>query len=443
MVPSPDPSPLLLDPAFPYGEDLLQFIWERQLFDRHALRTTDGRAVEVVRPGRIQRNSGPDLTDAQVRIDGQLWAGTVEVHLRASEWEQHGHQHDPAYESVILHAVYEHDADARTRSGRILPVVELLPRVSVESIALYRSLMRERSSVPCARHLSRVDGARIGAWLDRVLVERLERKTEAVVRLVRESQYDAEEALYHLLARGFGMKVNEEPFGMLAHALPLQVLLKHRHDPFRVEALLFGQAGLLHVDFVDDYPRSLQAEHRQLAALHNLKPAPMAAWKFGRMRPANLPTLRIAQFAQLVASSGDQLSHLLGTDDPDALRQRLAAAASAYWSTHHVFDRESPPGEKRLGRAAADHLIINAVVPGLFAFAMLTGREQYRNRALALLEALPAERNAVLREWEELGVRAGSAARGQALIEQRNAYCSQRRCLLCGIGNQLLGSTVK
>jgi hypothetical protein len=429
---------LLLDPGFPYGEDLLQFIWASRSFDQHALRTTDGLPLDVLQPGRIQGNSGPDLLDAQVRIGGQLWAGTVEVHLRSSEWNAHGHQFDPAYENVVLHVVYEHDAEVRTLSGKTLPTVELLPRISTQSIALHHSLMTSRSSVPCAPQLHRADPGRVGPWLERVLVERLERKTLHVEELYHRLGSDAAATLYHLLLQGFGMKVNADPFGMLAHALPLNTLLKYRDDPLRTEALLFGQAGLLQVDMVDDHPRWLQQEHRLLAHMLNLRPAPVAAWKFGRMRPVNFPTVRIAQFAQLFMRLDGDLGRLLREDDLAALRSSLDTAAVGYWQDHHVFDRPSKPAPKTFGRTAADHVIINAVVPVLFALGRLQGRQEQVERAMALLEQLPPETNTVLGTWSQLGLKAHNAARGQALLEQFTTYCAARRCLSCGIGNVLL-----
>ncbi len=429
---------LLLDPAFPYGEDLLQFLWERQLFDRAALRTTAGLTVEVLNPGRIQTNSGPDLSDAQIRINGQLWAGTVEVHLRSSDWNLHGHQYDPAYENVVLHVVYEHDAEVRTCNGHLIPTVELMPRIPSSTIALHYALMREEGFVPCASRLHRMDKGRIGPWLERVLIERLERKTGDVAALYQQLNGDASEMVYHLLARAFGLKVNAEPFGMLAHALPLRTLLKYRDEALRTEALLFGQSGLLQMDFVDEYPRRLQHEHALLVHMHGLRPAPTAAWKFGRMRPVNFPTIRIAQLAQLLMRCDGNFSALLGTDTVRELRPMLDVDASVYWTAHYTFDHESAPRPKHLGRAGADHLIINAVVPALFALGRVMGREDYGERALSLLEQLPAEANQVLGGWRSLGLKADTAARGQALIELKNSYCGQRRCLSCVIGTELI-----
>ncbi len=435
--------PLLLEPGFPYGEDLLQYIWAARLFDHHALRTTDGRHVEVIKPGRIQGNSGPDLLDAQVRIDDQLWAGTVEVHLRSSEWNAHGHQFDPAYENVVLHVVYEHDAEVRTQQGRALPTVELLPRVSSDSIALHHQLMRDQSFVPCASHLGQVDQMLLSSWLERVAVERLERKTQEVEALYHQLNGDAVETLYHMLARAFGLKVNAEPFGMLAHALPLRILQKYRDDVLRTEALLFGQAGLLQVDFIDEYPRELQHEHALLSRLHHLRPAPVAAWKFGRMRPVNFPTVRLAQLAQVLVQCNGGLADLLHTSNAVELRQVLDVTASLYWSTHYRFDHPSESRQKRLGRTGADHIIINAVVPVLFAVGKVRGDQSLADRAMDLLEQLPPEANTTLAAWERLGITADTASRGQALLELKNMYCAARRCLNCAIGNQLLRASVQ
>ena len=426
------------EPSFPYGEDLLQFIWASQLFDQQALRTTDGRSIQVLRPGHIQHNSGPDLLDAQVRIDGQLWAGTVEVHARSSEWNLHGHQLDPAYENVVLHVVYTHDAEVRTLGGTQLPTLELMPRLSTESLAMYRKLMLGQGFVPCADQIAHVEPVYVGAWLERMLIERLERKTLEVQALLEQLRCDAAETLYHMIARALGMKVNADPFGMLAHAVPLRTLLKYRDDALRTEALLFGQAGLLQVDLFDDYPQQLQHEHALLARLHGLLPTPVAAWKFARMRPTNFPTIRIAQLAQLIMRCGSGLSTLLHCDQVADLYPLLDVTASSYWNDHYTFDTPSTPRMKRLGRTGAQHLIINALVPTLFALGRAHGRAEASERALHLLEQLPAEKNSVLKAWSAIGIRANSAARGQALLELKNRYCTSRRCLSCGVGNQLL-----
>lgn len=431
----------LLEPEFPYGEDLLQFIWESHLFDQHALRTTQGVPVEVIKPGRIQRNSGPDLVDAQIRIGGQLWAGTVEVHLRSSEWNAHGHQYDPAYENVVLHVVYEHDIEVRTLNGKTLPTIELFPRISTESIAMHKTIMNGQGFVPCASQVGNADQHKVSFWLERVMIERLERRTSVVETLYTRLNYDAAATFHHMLMQAFGMKVNAEPFGMLAHALPLRLLQKYQDDPLRIEALLFGQAGFLQVDLIDEYPRRLQQEYALLTRLHELRSVPVAAWKFGRMRPSNFPTIRFAQFAALFAHLKGDLNALLQTENVNEIYAMMQIQPDDYWNEHYQFDRSSGTSPKKLGRMAIDHVIINAIVPTLFTLGRIQGRPSLQDRALALLDQLPAEKNLILENWASLGVIAGTAARGQALIELKNMYCNQRRCLSCVIGNELLRST--
>ena len=442
---APRASDLLLDPSFPYGEDLLQFIWEAGLYDGENLRTTDGEPVEVIKAGRIQMNSGPDLRDALVRIGDQLWAGNVEVHLRASEWNAHGHQHDPAYNNVVLHTVYLHDAEIRTQDGRCPPTVELRARINAENLHLHHTLMSGRDPVPCAPRIREVDAGRIRIWLERLLVERLERKTTEVEALYGRLGNDAAETFHHMLLRGLGGNVNAEPFGMLAHALPLKLLLKYRDDHVRTEALLFGQAGFLGETFTDAHPQRLQQEHAHLVRLYGLRPVPVAAWKFGRMRPANFPTVRLAQWAAFITGSNDAYGQLLEHDDPEPIRALLEVEASGYWLEHYRFDHAASLRSKRLGRSTADSIIINSIVPYLFAMGRIRGHQPWMDRALKLMEQLPAEKNSIVDMWAAVGIRAENAAQGQALIELKKNYCAERKCLSCAIGTCLhkqVGGTV-
>lgn len=433
----PDPGHDLLDPAFPYGEELLQSLWEAGLYDAAGLCTTDGRALEVLKGGRVQHHSGPDLRDALVRIDGQLLAGTVEVHLRSADWNAHGHQHDPAYNNVVLHAVHTHDGDVRTANGVVPATVELRERLDPRHIALHRELMAGEGWVPCAAHIGRVEAARIGTWLERLSIERLERRTVETIALHRRLGEDAAATFHHLLLRAMGAPVNTEAFAMLANALPLRILLKYRTDPVRTEGLIVGQAGLLPVVPLDDRTRALAEAHRVLTSLHGLMPMPAAAWKFGRMRPASFPTVRLAQLAVLVARSGPAYGELLAIPDVKGLRQALCVEADAYWTGHYRLGCPARPGIKRIGQRTADGLILNAIVPFLFAMGRIRGEPAGLDRALRLLEELPAEENAITAGWRRTGVHAGHAGRGQALIELKQKYCDERRCLACAIGSHL------
>ncbi|MCB0773894.1 MAG: DUF2851 family protein [Flavobacteriales bacterium] len=429
----------LLDPAFPYGEDLLQFIWEQGLYDAKDLRTTDGAPLEVLHAGRVQLNSGPDLRDAQVRIGGQRWAGNVEVHLRTSDWNAHGHQRDPAYDNVVLHTVYLHDAEVHTASGRCPPTVELRERINADNLHLHQSLMESRMPVPCAPRLGDVDGTRIRLWLERLLVERLERKVAQVEEVYSRTGNDPGETLHHMLLRGLGGQVNAEAFSMLAHALPLKLLLKYRDDRRRTEALLFGQAGFLEAEQQEAYPAELRQEYQWLRALHGLRPVPASAWKYGRLRPPNFPTVRLAQWAELIIRSGTTYDRLLAHDDPRVVHQLLDVEAAGYWRDHFTFGKPSSarPGLKRLGKAAVDGLLINSIVPYLFAMGRIRGHAPWTDRAITLLERLPAEENSITRMWRGIGVEAANAGQSQALIELKDRWCTERKCLRCAIGTCL------
>ncbi len=444
MAPTTFPSTLAEPPrlaSFPHGEDLLQFIWEQQLFAREALRTVEGHALEIVKPGRLQSNSGPDFHDGRVRFDDQLLVGNIEIHVRASEWFAHRHHEDPAYDNVILHVVHTHDMDVRTSKGGRVPTLAIGERISGSSLAAYEQLMRNKAWVPCANSIAQVDRQRIGFWLEHLLVERLERKTTEVEALFKHLGNDEAETFYQQLAGGFGFKVNAEPFGQLARTLPLKTLLKYRDDPFRTEALVLGQAGLLQVDFVDAHPRALQEEFKAMAVLHDLRTLSPAIWKFGRLRPANFPTVRLVQFARLFTHLDGAFGKLLECDRTAELFPLFDVEAEGYWRDHWTLDTPSDPTPKRLGRTAAELLIINVVVPFLFAMGRVRGKEELVERALGLLEQLPAEANVITRGWEKLGIPTTTAARSQALIELKNGYCGQRRCLHCVIGAELLKRT--
>lgn len=395
----------------------MQFIWASRLFDHRALATTEGSPIELISPGTIQKNSGPDLDNALLWIGGQLWAGTIEVHLRSSEWNAHGHQFDPAYDNVILHVVLEHDVEVFTVSGKRLPTLELKPRIASGSIVMYQQLMGEASFVPCATQLHTSDPGHVQAWLDHVLRERLHRKADRVLALFDHYHLDRSQLFYHLLLEGIGLRTNAEPMGMLARSLPLRILLKYRDDPARIKALILGQAGL-----VGDLPSEgelLLRIHGALAQLHSLQPIPRAAWKLGRIRPANHPVQRLLQFIDLFHSLEGSFDVLLQVEDVPAIRKIFQASST-------------------FGRAAIDHMIINAVVPMLITTARIQGQKDLEQKAFRLLQQLPPESNEMLQKWASAGLKSANAAQGQALLELKASYCTPRRCLTCGIGKAIL-----
>ena len=420
-------------------ESFLHFLWRWRRFDAQNLLTTEGQTLEILHPGEHNTHAGPDFFNARLRIGDTLWAGNVEMHRLSSEWLAHRHQEDPAYDNVVLHVVLEEDQPiTRARDGSRLACLVLQGRIPPRLLAIYQRLEHERAWIPCESFFAATPDIIRLNWLDRVLVERLEQKTTAIEALLATTETHWEVTFYQLLARNFGLKVNAEPFEALARALPLPVLAKHKNSPLQVEALLFGQAGLLEENFSDAYPQTLAREYRHLAHKYGLLPLAASQWKFLRLRPANFPTVRLAQFAALVHQSAHLFSKVLAADSLRRLENLFAVQPAGYWLNHYQFDKESLPRTKLPGRDFVQLLIINTIVPFLFHYGRTKGDADLQNRALRLLEELPAEGNAVLDGWAALGMRARHAYQSQALLHLKTRYCDPKRCLECAVGNFIL-----
>lgn len=419
-------------------EDFLHFCWRWRRFDMAELRTTDGQTLEILHPGELNQHAGPDFFNARIRLNGTLWAGNIELHVRASEWLEHGHQRDKAYDNVILHVVFEEDVVLRRRNGDLIPCLSLHNRLFPKIIDSYFRLEHTRLWIPCASSIGEVSPIVIQNWCDRLLVERLEEKTQKMQAVLAQTQFDWEEAFHRLLARNFGLKVNTDPFEHLANSLPLKIIKRHRADPSQVEALFFGQAGLLEVDYSDSYPLQLQREYRHLAHKYGLEPIPASLWKFLRLRPANFPTVRIAQLAALYHKCEAPFNAVLEAENIEELENLFATAPAPYWLDHYQFDKPSKNHVKIPGREFIHLLAINTLAPMLFLYGKERHRPTLQEKALAWLETLPAERNAVINQWHKLGIKPAHAYQSQALLHLRSNYCEAKRCLSCAIGTALL-----
>lgn len=419
-------------------EEFLHFIWRLRRFRMSGLKTTDGLTVEIIDPGRLNTHAGPDFLDARVRIGNTLWAGNVEMHLRSSDWLAHRHQEDTNYDNVVLHVVLDEDKPIHRRDGELIPCLNLRNYLPVGLAKQYLRLIHSEYWVPCQNQLHEVPEVTRSLWLDRLLVERLEERTNALHQRLIGNANDWEETFYQSLAWGFGLKVNADPFLMLAESLPLKTLLRHKHSLTQLEALLFGQAGLLGTKFSDDYPQKLQAEYQFLRVKYKLQPMLATHWKFMRMRPANFPSIRLAQWATLIFRTGQLFSKILVAKNLKEIENAFAVELSNYWQTHFRFDKESKKSQKNLGKKSVHLLVINIIAPFLFLYGKERGIEAYKNRALDLLEAVPGERNHIISAWNRLGIMAPQAAQTQALLQLKNNYCQQKRCLECAIGCNIL-----
>ncbi len=418
-------------------EAFLHYVWQYQYFNKADLATTLGEPVSVFAPGLRNSNAGPDFFNARVRINNMDWVGNVEIHIHSSGWADHRHDDDAAYDNVILHAVWDEDKKIYRKDGTLLPTIELKHRVDDALLLRYNRLLNTPGQVPCAAMLKRVSEVTKISAVNKALLQRMEMRARKVAEAHQRNGNDWEETTYQLIARNFGFKVNAEPFEQLALALPYKLILKHADRPLQVEAMLFGQAGFLEEKGSDEYFLNLKREYTVLSAKYGLAPGRLtrAQWRFLRLRPANFPTLRIAQLAALLCAQKNIFSRIIEAWSYRNLRELFSFRQSEYWRRHYRFGAaaagETVPG---LGTSSVDNVVINSIVPLLVAYGRLRDEQLFIDRAIEILENVPPENNSIAKNWSDLGVAAHNAADSQGLIELYNNFCLKRRCLDCNIG---------
>lgn len=413
-------------------EEFLQYIWQFQLLNQD-LKDTNGESIEIISPGTINADAGPDFFNAKIKIDHTIWAGNIEIHVNTSDWENHNHHNDDAYKNVILHLVYNHDIDYFPGD---IPVCEMNFN---ENIYLTYEILKESNlKIPCAEYFTGVDDFTFNSWLEVLLIERLQEKVMPFNELY-ERIHSWEEVLYIKLSGAMGLKVNVTPFEMVARKTPLKILAKHKDKLIQLEALLFGQAGFLQNDKIEDvYYNNLKREYSLLKSKYELRSIDKYLWKFLRLRPSNFPTLRIAQLAALIHKSTGLFSKLLKATSFEQIESLLSVEASAYWKTHYNFQKQSDSRVKSLGKDYMRLLSINVIVPILFAYGEAKQEQKYKDKAIDLLHQIKAESNTIIKDWEKLGIKTQNASQTQALLQLRNKYCNHRKCLNCRIGNLIL-----
>ncbi len=416
-------------------ERLLQFIWQFQYFNARELLTTEGESLQVIQPGQYNTNQGPDFSNAKIQVAGTTWAGTVELHINSSEWKIHGHSSDRNYRNVILHVVWNHDKNI----GLPFPTLELQDKVSKLLLHKYEELVNASAFIPCGQRIQEVTDIAWLSWKEKLLVERLLVRTQAILQQLESAGRSWEEILWWSLARNFGSPVNGAVFEEVARSVPIMILARHKNQLQQLEALLFGQAGLLEEEFTEQYPRLLQKEYRFLNRKYRLKkingrPALL------RMRPSAFPTVRLAQLAVFIQQSRHFFSVIRESEEIKDLYRMLDVTANDYWHYHYLFGETSAYRKKKLGRQMADSILINTVVPMLFALGHYHHMEAYKDKALRWLGSIRAESNNITEGFSRLGFPAGSAFDSQAFIQLKHVYCDARRCLDCVVGARLLRS---
>lgn len=432
-------------------ELLMQYIWQHRLWLPADMTTVDGYRVEVIDPGLLNTGPGPDFFNAKIRIGSRIWAGNVEMHVRASDWHRHGHDRDRAYDTVILHVVASDDCRIHRPGGEEIP--QLVMPCAADFSTIYNEMVNDPvSQLPCARHIASLPGIYITDWLTALAFERLYQKSDRVARHVRDSAGDWGEAIYIVLARALGFGTNSDMFERLARQTPLRKLLRHRGDIHAIEAALFGQAGLLENISADtdcpEYIHRLKQDYTFMTAKYGLQPPASVSWRMGRMRPQNFPHRRIAALAQMVADGFTIGYDLLHAETEADVRALFDIPLRHYWKTHYSFIPPGAgdtrpqwrPGEKALSKTSINTLIINVAAPVMHAYGTITGHSALCERAVELLQSIAPENNSIIRLFESAGIGCPDAFTSQALIQLRQNYCEPRKCLYCRIGHRYLAT---
>ena len=415
------------------NERLLQYIWQFQCYNQSSLTTEEDEELQIIHPGTFNTNQGPDFLNAKIKIGTTTWAGSIELHINSSDWKNHKHSGDKNYNNVVLHVVWQHDVDLQLA----FPTLVLQDKVSKLLPKKYEELMKAPGFIPCQKNIHAINEITWASWKERLLVERLMTKTQQVFAHLKQNNNHWEECFWWMIAKNFGLKVNTEAFLAIARSIPVTVLAKNKNQIYQLEALLFGQAGLLDTEFEEDYPKMLQKEYNFLKKKYGLK-AIRSPLIFMRMRPSNFPTIRLAQLAILIHEREHLFSKIKTSTSLKLIKDLLNVTANDYWHYHYVFDETAAFKKKNLGRQMTDNILINTIIPIIFAYGKHQDEETYKHKALKWLEEIKAEKNTISKGFEALGINNKNAFDSQALLQLKNEYCEKKRCLECAVGNKLI-----
>lgn len=422
------------------NEDLLQYVWQQKILLKHTLQTSRGEQLQIIKPGELNRNAGPDFFHAQIQRDAVFWAGNIEIHIKSSDWIKHGHSKDPAYDNVILHVVWEHDQIIYNKTKEEIPTLELKDLLPVSMLDKYVELQKTQFDIACKGLFIKPPSEILYFWMERLVAERLEIKHQQNLQILKERKGHWEELFYFQLAHTFGQKINAVPFEILCKNLPYEMVQKNTLQSLSLQALVLGVAGFLNKPMQSQYHLILQREFNFLKSKYSLNTMDVSIWKFGKTRPANFPTIRLFQFAEIMKTQRALLQYILEENNIKKVYSFLQ------WDVQQKIEigELHPQGKTShwekitLSKSMLDSLFINVFIPYLFSFGKTNNREDLCIKALDWLEYIPGEKNKIVEEWKNLGLATKKAKETQAWIQLKNYYCKNKRCLKCAIGNHLL-----
>jgi len=425
------------------NEEFLVYLWQHKLihFNQLAVAGT-GEKIQIIDVGTRNIDSGPDYFNAKVKIGNTIWAGNIEIHVKSSDWELHKHHKDDSYDNIILHVVYLDNAPVFRKNGEKIQTIELKDNFDISILNKYQAFIDNSHWIPCEQQINKIDHFTQFAWFENLCIDRLESKALAISEQLQLTRQDFMEIFYRQLCRNFGFSTNADAFELLAKSLPYQIINKHINRVDQLEALLYGQAGMLGKNYKDAYPTALKKEYTFLLEKYQLAPLDPKIWKFLRMRPSNFPTIRLSQFARLLQSVSGLLTNILELNRLSDLKMLFKVRAHEYWHDHSNFDRLSKPKSIQLGKSSTDLILINTVIPFTFIYGKIFERNEIQDKSLLWYEQIPPEKNSITRKFSSLGLKIENAKQSQAVIHLKKNYCDKKRCLNCRFGHALISRNV-
>ncbi|OBX22943.1 MULTISPECIES: DUF2851 family protein [Bizionia] len=419
-------------------EAFLHYLWQFKKFQLLNLKTTQGQHITVVNSGQHNQLSGPDFFAAQLKIDDQLWAGNVEIHIKSSDWYVHHHEKDPAYQNVILHVVWEHDTDVFRKDNTAIPALELKNHIDKKLLDNYYQLFSKKQTwINCESEFSDTPDFVLQNWLERLYIERLEQKSVAITSLLVKSKNNWEAVLFAMLAKNFGLNINGDAFLSMAQSLDFAIIRKLQNKPEELEALFLGQAGLLSTESNEPYELQLNTHYLYLKNKFQLDNSHVTQPQFFKLRPPNFPTIRLSQLAILYTKNDALFSKIMGCKTLEQIHKLFQVGCSEFWRTHFTFQTTSKPSKKILTKNFINLVIINTVVPLKFAYNKKQGTDVI-SELLELMAKIPSENNTIVNKFNKLKAMPNYASVSQALLQLKTQYCKPNKCLQCAIGNRLI-----
>lgn len=419
-------------------EEFLHYIWQFQKFNKTSLKTTKGKSVQIVSVGVLNVNSGPDFYNSRIVIENQEWYGTVEIHLKSSDWYLHNHQDDPAYNNVILHVVWDNDGEVLNSNKNVLEVLELKELVSESLISTYKGLVLSKKFINCENRLHTINDFTLSFWKQKLLFNRLNRKVKVLNSSLERLNYNWEALLYELLLKNFGLKINSSDFELLSKVVPFHLFRKEISSQQKMEALLFGQGNLLRKTSLDDYHQNLLLQYSYLKQKYRLQES-YVNLQFFRLRPSSFPTIRLSQFSMLYNTHKNLFSQIISIKTLSGFYSLFSVSTSNYWETHFVLGKSSMKKQKLISKSFVDLIILNTIIPLKYAHAKSRGDNNIED-LLKLYTLVKPESNSIISKFKTLKIKASNSLDSQSLIELKTEFCDKNKCLNCDIGNKLLNT---